>query len=69
LHFGLGGNVKIDTMEIEWPSGSREKLRDLAADFVYTINETTGVRNSNPVTKSGACQDDMPPARQSAPAN
>ena len=39
LHFGLGSAVRIDRIEIQWPSGARQTLRDLAADRVIPIDE------------------------------
>jgi hypothetical protein len=45
LHFGLPGNSTMGTVEISWPSGKKDTLHDLAADFIYTIEEGTGVRS------------------------
>jgi enediyne biosynthesis protein E4 len=39
LHFGLGAAQKIDRIEIEWPSGIRQTLRDVAGDRVVQIEE------------------------------
>jgi enediyne biosynthesis protein E4 len=39
LHFGLGLNAKLDSVEIFWPSGLVEHLGSLAADRIYTIEE------------------------------
>jgi len=44
LHFGLGTNAKIDSIEISWPSGRQEHLNDLAVDQIYTIEEGAGIR-------------------------
>jgi hypothetical protein len=44
LHFGLGSNTKIDSIEISWPSGLTERLNNLAVDQIYTIEEGTGIR-------------------------
>jgi hypothetical protein len=44
LHFGLGGEGKMDEVEIKWPSGKVEILRDVSADFVYTIIEGKGIQ-------------------------
>ena len=30
VHFGLGSATKIDSVEIHWPSGATETLKDLA---------------------------------------
>jgi len=39
LHFGLGPAPRIDRIEITWPSGARQTLRDVAADRVLPIDE------------------------------
>ena len=43
IHFGLGKAAKIDSLEIRWPSGRAETLRDLAADKFYSILEGQGI--------------------------
>jgi hypothetical protein len=43
LHFGLGSAEKIELLEIRWPSGKVETLKDLAADRFYTLLEGEGV--------------------------
>jgi enediyne biosynthesis protein E4 len=48
LHFGLGSENKLDSVEIRWPSGRVENLRDLAPDCIYSIVEGQGVRGSKP---------------------
>jgi hypothetical protein len=44
LHFGLGSAAKIDTVEVRWPSGKVENLKDVAADKIYTIVEGQGIQ-------------------------
>ena len=39
VHFGLGPNKHIKTMEIRWPSGVRQVVNDPAIDRVLTIEE------------------------------
>jgi hypothetical protein len=39
LHFGLGATLHVDRIEVEWPSGMRQTLRDVAADRVVSIEE------------------------------
>jgi len=39
VHFGLGANRSIRELEIRWPSGARQTLRDLAVDRIITIEE------------------------------
>jgi hypothetical protein len=48
LHFGLGAAAKIDTVEVRWPSGTVENLKDVAADKIYTIVEGQGIQTSTP---------------------
>jgi hypothetical protein len=49
LHFGLGTNAKMDEIEIQWPSGKVESLRNIPADFIYTIVEGEGIRQKFPL--------------------
>jgi len=39
LHFGLGQAPRVDRIEIEWPSGARQVLRDVPADRIIPIEE------------------------------
>jgi hypothetical protein len=39
VHFGLGKNASIKEMEIRWPSGIKQVLRDVASDRVLTVEE------------------------------
>ncbi|HEX8181280.1 MAG TPA: CRTAC1 family protein [Pyrinomonadaceae bacterium] len=43
LHFGLGKAAKVDLLEIRWPGGRVEQLKDLAADKFYAVLEGAGV--------------------------
>jgi len=43
LHFGLGKAPKVDLVEIRWPSGRVEQLKDLAAGKFYAVLEGEGV--------------------------
>ena len=44
LHFGLGSNDKISEVSVRWPNGETETLRNVAADFIYTIIEGAGIQ-------------------------
>ena len=48
LHFGLGKETTIPSIEVWWPSGKKEVYKDLAADFIYTIVEDSGVQQKTP---------------------
>ncbi len=43
VHFGLARATKIDSVEIRWPSGKLETIKDLAADQFYSVLEGSGV--------------------------
>ena len=43
LHFGLGQAPRADTIEISWPSGAAEVVRDIAANQFIVIQETKGI--------------------------
>jgi enediyne biosynthesis protein E4 len=39
VHFGLGANVSADLVEIHWPSGIVQQMKDVAADRVVEAKE------------------------------
>src|SRR5579863_9443462 len=39
VHFGLGPNASVDLVEIRWPSGIVQTLKDIAGDRVVPIKE------------------------------
>ena len=43
VHFGLGSATKVDSVEIRWPSGAVDNLKNLAADHFYSVLESKGV--------------------------
>ncbi|MDQ3802604.1 MAG: CRTAC1 family protein, partial [Acidobacteriota bacterium] len=43
LHFGLGASRKVDQIEIRWPNGQSETVRDIPANRIITIREGGGV--------------------------
>jgi enediyne biosynthesis protein E4 len=38
-HFGLGDATIVDTLRIEWPSGTVQELRDVSANLILTVTE------------------------------
>ena len=42
LHFGLGASAKADTIEVRWPSGDVDVVKDVAARRVVAIREGSG---------------------------
>ena len=53
LHFGLGTANKIDSVEVRWPSGKLERLKDVSADNIYTIIEGQGIKDTTPLAPEG----------------
>ena len=39
IHFGLGDAKKVDLVEIRWPSGAVDTLKDLDVKHLYVIEE------------------------------
>ena len=50
LHFGLSRENKMEEVEIRWPSGEKEILKDVPADFIYTVTEGKGVTGRVPLS-------------------
>ena len=43
LHFGLGKATKVESIEIHWPSGKTETIKDVPADKFYSILQGSGL--------------------------
>jgi hypothetical protein len=43
LHFGLGAARMADQIEVRWPNGRTETLKDVQANRFITIKEGVGV--------------------------
>jgi hypothetical protein len=50
LHFGLGSATAMQ-VQIQWPTGKTERLRDLPSDFIYTVMEGKGVQGKTPFSQ------------------
>ena len=44
LTFGLGVDIRVQTLEIEWPSGTVQTIEDLDPNQLVTIDEEQGIR-------------------------
>jgi enediyne biosynthesis protein E4 len=42
VHFGLGAETSAQRIEIRWPSGIRQTIKDVHADQILQIDEATG---------------------------
>ena len=49
LHFGLGKAAKVDLVEVRWPSGKVETIKDVAGNKFYSIKEGAGIVDSESV--------------------
>jgi hypothetical protein len=54
LHFGLGKEAMMSTVEVQWPSGIRQEFHNVAADALYEIDEEHGISKLMPLRTPGA---------------
>src|SRR5262249_41463628 len=50
-NFGLGKSMKIELVEVLWPSGKKQVFRDLQAETFYQIDEDSAVVSLQKFTK------------------
>jgi hypothetical protein len=46
LHFGLEQAGKADTVEVVWPSGAKDVVRDVPGNRLHVIEEGKGIVSS-----------------------
>ena len=51
LTFGLATHTQADAIEIRWPSGQVDRLKDVAADQIVTVKEGRGVEAAKALAK------------------
>lgn len=51
LTFGLGKHTQADAVEIRWPSGQVDQLKNIAADQIITVKEKEGIVGAKPLAK------------------
>ncbi|MGH9862082.1 MAG: ASPIC/UnbV domain-containing protein, partial [Candidatus Acidiferrales bacterium] len=49
--FGLGARTQADSLEVRWPSGQVDRLRDVAAGQTIRIEEGRGLVARHPFEK------------------
>jgi hypothetical protein len=49
VYFGLGSAAHIEKVEIHWPSGHQETLRDVKPDTIHVITEGRGITGRQPI--------------------
>jgi hypothetical protein len=52
-HFGLGGATAVDMLQIEWPSGLVQHLKDVAANQSLTVLEPPRLEVGQGMTPAG----------------
>jgi hypothetical protein len=52
LTFGLGPDSVAPTVEVYWPGGAKETLREVAAGFTYLIKEGAGIVEKTPYAQA-----------------
>jgi hypothetical protein len=50
LHFGLGEATRADRLDVRWPSGRVETVRDVEANQIVTVREGNGIIRRVPFT-------------------
>jgi hypothetical protein len=48
VHFGLGKASSVDRLELRWPSGTLDALKDLTTDQILTVREGEGIIGTGP---------------------
>jgi enediyne biosynthesis protein E4 len=51
LTFGLGAHTQADAIELRWPSGQTDSLKNVAADQIITVKEKEGIVSAKPLAK------------------
>jgi hypothetical protein len=51
LTFGLAGHAQADSVEVRWPSGQTDHLKNVAADQIVTVRENQGAIATKPLVK------------------
>jgi hypothetical protein len=63
LTFGLGLKGGPSSLDVVWPSGSTDKLSNIAADETITVTEGRGITSSRPFTKRAEERREGTPAK------
>ncbi len=49
-HVGLGEAARVDRIDVRWPAGQTESIRDVAANQIVTVTEGKGITSQSPFT-------------------
>lgn len=59
VHFGLGNASNIDSLIIEWPSGTEESFSNLMVNQMLTATENNGITGTKIIKKNDAVIDNL----------
>jgi enediyne biosynthesis protein E4 len=51
VHVGLGESTRVDRIDVRWPAGKTDTIRDIAANQIVTITEGQGVTSRSPLSR------------------
>ena len=54
MTFGLGDYTIVERVTLEWPSGQKESLKNVATNQLITVKEGAGIIARKPLNKRGA---------------
>jgi enediyne biosynthesis protein E4 len=52
IHFGIGKAEKVDLLEIRWPSGQIDTLKDIKPNQLIFVKEGQGIQRAVPFAKA-----------------
>jgi enediyne biosynthesis protein E4 len=50
-HVGLGEAARVDRIDVRWPAGQTESIRDVAANQIVTVTEGKGLTSQSPFAR------------------
>jgi hypothetical protein len=53
VHFGLGKAERVEALEIRWPSGQVDTLKDVKANQLVYVKEGVGITRTMQFSKNG----------------
>jgi enediyne biosynthesis protein E4 len=63
VHFGLGTATTIDRLEVRWPSGHSDVVRDAPVDRILVVKEGQGLTENKPFRVTGGAFGSKPGTR------
>jgi hypothetical protein len=51
VHFGIGSATRVDVLEIRWPSGAVDNLKDIATNRLIYVKESAGITRTVDLVK------------------